>query len=148
MTYTDAQYRRERALVTAYYEWFSKEACQNGPRANYITAEQSARKPKRLQVVDNDMCGRVEHFEIMRDLPDRFTAYIGNGPDHVGAIVTIGIWTGEPLGIGYIKSIGPRRGWTGERQRYGHVRIGGKLYSFQGPGAGMYCRLRAIKGSK
>lgn len=148
MTYTDAQYGRERELVTAEYEWSREAMRANGPRANYITAEQSARKPKRLKAVDNDMRGRVEHYEIMRDLPDRFTAYIGNGPDHIGARVTIGVWTGEPLGHGRVHSIGPRRGRAGERQRYGHVRIGGKLYAFQGPGAGMYCHLRAIKGSK
>lgn len=148
MVYTKTQYRRERQLVAADHEWSRRVMRENGLRANFITAEQNARKPKRLKTVDNNMRGRVEQFEILRDLPDRFTAYMGCGSDHAGAIVEIGVWTGNVLGRGQIRSIGPRKGWTGERQRYGRVRIGGRLYAFQGPGAGMYCRLRAIKGKR
>lgn len=146
MTYTEKDYKRERKLVTADMEWSRNAMRENGLHANYITAEQLARKPKRLQVVDNDMRGRVDQFEILRNLPDHFTAYMGCGPDHVGAMVDIGVWAGNPLGRGQIRTIGPRKGWSGDRQHYGRVTIGGKLYSFQGPGAGMYCHLRAIKG--
>lgn len=35
----------------------------------------------------------------------------------------------------------------GEKQRYGRALIGGKLYRWQGQGAGMYARFRAIKGA-
>lgn len=147
MDYTPAQYRKERALVTAEWEWTRAAMAANGPRANYVTAEQSKAKPKRLRCVDNDMRGRVEQFEILRDLPESFCAYLDCGPDGIGARLAVTCWPGNPLGYAVVHTVAKRGNQWGERQRYGRAVIGGKVYRWQGQGAGMFARFRAVKGS-
>lgn len=149
MEYTPAQYRRERALIDADNAWRELAMAENGPRANFITAEQNKRKPRRLRAVDNEMRGRVEQFELLRDLPDQFTAYLESGkPDGQGARLAVTCWPGNPLGYAVVHTVGQRRNWHGERQRYGRAWINGREYSWQGQGAGMYARFRAIKGKR
>lgn len=148
MTYTPAQYRRERALCDADRQWSKAAMAENGPRANFITAEQSKRKPKRLQQVDNAMRGRVEQFELLRDLPDSFCAYLENGkPDGIGARLAVTCWPGDALGHAVVYTVAKRGNQWGERQRYGRATIGGKIYRWQGQGAGMYATFRAVKGA-
>lgn len=146
--YPLAQYRRERKLIDAEKQWRTAAMLENGPRANFTTAEQEKRKPRRLRAVDNDMRGRVEQHEILRDLPDKFCAYLQNGlPDGRGSSLPVTVWTGQEIGRATVYTVGARRGRFGDCQRYGRARIGGKLYAWQGPGAGMYAIFRAIKGS-
>ncbi len=97
-------------------------------------------------ICDNTMRGRVEQFEILRDLPDRFTAYLANDySDHVGALIPVMVWTGDRLGTAFVRSIGKRANMFGERQRYGRATVKGVEYSWQGPGAGMYAHFRKMK---
>ena len=146
MAYTAAQYRRERALCDADAQWFRERMAENGPRANYVTAAQSASKPKRLAQVDNAMRGRVEQFELLRDLPDRFTAYLANdAADGIGARLAVTCWPGDTLGVATVRSIARRRSPWSDAQCYGRATIGGRAYAWQGPGAGMYAHFRAIK---
>lgn len=148
MEYTPAQYRKERALVDADWQWTKAAMAENGPRANYVSAEQSKRKPKRLQQVDNDMRGRVEQFELLRDLPDSFCAYLENGkPDGIGARLNVTCWPGNPLGVAVVHTVAKRGNMWGERQRYGRATIGGKVYRWQGRGAGIYATFRAVKSA-
>lgn len=148
MEYPPAQYRKERALVDAEWQWTKAAMAENGPRANYVSAEQSKRKPKRLQQVDNEMRGRVEQFELLRDLPDRFTAYLeSDKPDGEGSRLAVTCWPGNPLGFAVVHTVARRRSWVSDAQRYGRAWINGRQYAWQGPGAGMYAHFRAVKGA-
>lgn len=148
MTYTPEQYATERAIVDAAQAYAESIMCDaNGKRVrNYLSKEEAAAPV--YAACDNAMRGRVEHFEIMRDLPDSFVAYVSSdSSDAIGGTVQIGVWTGNPLGRGTVCTIGKRRSQYGERQRYGRATIGGKEYRWQGQGRGMYCTLRAVKGA-
>lgn len=70
-----------------------------------------------------------------------------NKPDGAGARLNVTCWPGNVLGQVWIHTVAKRGNQWGERQRYGRARIGGKLYSYRGQGAGMYARFRAIKGA-
>jgi len=126
-------YNRERTLIDKAEAYRAGRTCLNAEEAKHPD----------YASVDNAMRGRVERHELLRDLPDRFTAYLSK-TEHGHAIT---VWTGDILGTARINSIGPRRGRAGDRQHYGRASIGGKLYAFQGPGEDCYCRLRAIKGN-
>jgi hypothetical protein len=89
---------------------------------------------------DNAMRGRVERFEILQDLPEKFCAYLSSDSKSVT------VWTGDVLGYAWVNSSRPIGGYVSSQYYYGRARIGGKLYAWQGHGAGMLCRLRAIKG--
>jgi hypothetical protein len=141
MAYTQSDYERERAIcdkANAYWEAVAKGR-------NRLSAEEAA--APEYAACDNDMRGRVEQFEILRDLPDSFTAYLENDkPDTPGNRLAVTVWTGDVLGTAYVRSMARPRSWTGDRQRYGRAIIGGREYAWQGPGAGMYAHFRAIKG--
>ncbi len=135
MAYTKADYRRERALCDADRKWSEQFIKPNG----WTVIPADAKRPRRIAKVDNAMRGRVEQYELLNNPPDAFTAYLSSDKRSVT------VWTGDVLGRAEVRSIGQRRGYTGERQHYGRAWIGGREYSWQGPGACMYCRLRALK---
>ncbi len=147
MAYTQADYERERAICDKAAAYAESLMCEGGAKRkrNYITAEEAANPI--YAACDNAMRGRVEQFEIMRDLPDTFTAYLESGkPDGQGASLAVTCCPGNALGYAVVHTVGARCSQWGERQRYGRAVIGGKVYRWQGPGAGMYARFRAIKG--
>jgi hypothetical protein len=138
MTYSETDYQRERAICDKANEYWQANAT-HGRSGSSMSAE--------LAACDNAMRGRVQQFEILRDLPEKFTAYLENDkPDNVGARLNVTCWPGDILGQAWVHTVGKRRSQFGDRQRYGRARIGGKLYAWQGPGAGMYAHFRAIKG--
>jgi hypothetical protein len=144
MNYTATDYARERAICDKAETCARAAMSTRGPSCCYLTAEE-AQHPD-YAACNNEMRGRVEQFELLRDKPAAFVAYLANGnPDSVGARLPVTVWTGEKLGTACIRSIGPRRGFAGERQRYGRAIIGGTEYAWQGPGAGMYARFRKLK---
>ena len=136
MDYSPEQYAVVRALCDKAEAYRTRIA---GAR-NWISAEEASHLD--YAAVDNAMRGRVEKFELMRDKPDRFTAYLGARDADGRHVITT--WTGDIIGCGRVNSKGPRRG-NGERQHYGQATACGRSYAFQGPGEGMYCRLRALK---
>lgn len=143
MEYTQADYERDRAIcdkAIAYAEQFRK------PNGWIVLTGEEAAHPD-YAACDNAMIGRVERYELLRDMPDKFTAYLESGkPDGIGARLAVICWPGDPLGYAIVNSIGPRRSiMCGNRQRYGRAWINGKEYAWQGPGSGCYVRLRAIK---
>jgi hypothetical protein len=141
MSYSENDYQRERAICNKA-ESYRQSITQN--KRNWISAEESQHPD--YAACDNAMRGRVEQFEILRDLPEKFTAYLETGAaDNAGANLAVIVWTGDTLGRAWVYTVGKRRSMSGDRQRYGRARIGGKLYAWQGPGAGMYAHFRAIK---
>lgn len=143
MAYTQADYERERAIcdkAAAYAEQFRQ-------RNGWIVIPADAAMHPDYAACDNAMRGRVEQFEIMRNLPDNFTAYLESGKsDSEGARLAVTCWPGDALGYAVVHTVGKRRSQWGERQRYGRAVIGGRVYRWQGPGAGMYARFRAVAG--
>lgn len=146
MTYTPEDYARERAIcdkAAAYAEAVMSEGGAKR-RRNYLTTEEAAHPD--YAACDNDMRGRVEQFELLRDLPDRFVAYLASGaPDGLGARIPVTVWTGLPLGVATVHTVGKARSQFGERQRFGRAVIGGRVYRWQGGGAGMFASFRAVE---
>ena len=146
MDYNQSDYDRERAICSAAETYARETMAKRGKRCYWISAEEAAAPV--YAACDNAMRGRVEQFELLRDLPDRFCAYLASGAgDGIGARIPVQVWTGEALGIATVRTIAKRGNQYGEKQRYGRAIIGGKLYQWQGQGAGMYALFRAIKGA-
>lgn len=84
------------------------------------------------------MRSRVERFELFRDKPDRIFAYLSSDCANVTT------WTGDNLGT---VSMGRKyRSNMGDWRYPFRTVIAGREYSGIGyGGAGMYCRLRALK---
>jgi hypothetical protein len=95
------------------------------------------------RAADNDMRGRVEQYELMRDTPERFGAYVGAERSEMPGIYHLTTWTGHE--IGWCK-LG--RGWHVGRwggtmhQIEAHVR--GVVYTGRGQGRGMFVGLRRV----
>lgn len=142
MEYTQADYERERAICDKAFAYAQQFRQPNG----WTVIPGDAELHPDYAACDNAMRGRVERFEILRDIPDKFTAYLESGkPDGIGSRLAVTCWPGDLLGYAVVNSIGPRRGWACERQRYGRAWINGREYAWQGPGSGCYVHLRAIK---
>lgn len=75
----EATYRAERALCDAAAAYAARIMREGGDkrRRNYMTKEEAAAPV--YAACNNDMRGRVEQFELLRDMPARFSAYLGNG---------------------------------------------------------------------
>ena len=140
MNYTTEDHVRERAIcdrAAAYAQQFRQK---NG----WIVIPAEAAKHPEYAACDNAMRGRVERYELLRDLPDRFIAYF-TAPGGVGRVTT---WPGDELGKAWITGTAPARGHYAartDRRHYGRAVIRGKHYAWTGAGEGMACRLRALK---
>lgn len=93
---------------------------------------------------DGMHCYRCCHAHDVAQMLDRtkpFSCYVS------GDKKTVSNWPGDKLGD--IVSYGEARtGFYGSVQAYFRVRdVHGGLWAGRGPGAGMYCTLRAIKGA-
>lgn len=105
---------------------------------------------------NNDMRGRVEQFEILRDLPDVIFAYIslpGNSRDFAtncrGAQPhCVTVWTGLKIGHAYETGRWSIGGFLSSTMHQYRATIGGREYTGRGPGVGMYVRLRETAASK
>lgn len=104
---------------------------------------------------DNDMRGRVEQYEILRDLPDVIYAYIGTanqngmGLDRTyGQTWPVSVWTGRPIGYA-TRGAGWRvNSFMGSHMYQFYARIGGREYTGRGFGEGMCIRLKETAASK
>jgi hypothetical protein len=146
MSYTIEQYQTERAICDAAYNYARETMAKRGKRCSYLTADEC--KNPVYAACNNDMRGRVEQFEILRDMPEKFCAYLENGkPDSIGARLNVTVWTGGKLGVATVYTVAKRGNMYGEKQRYGRAIINGQTYRWQGQGAGMYATFRKIKGN-
>lgn len=144
MSYTDSDYQRERAICEKAQAYARETMAKRGKRCNYLTADEC--KHPDYSACNNDMRGRVEQFEILRDMPERFCAYLESGKgDGLGARLAVQVWSGQQLGVATVHTIAKRPTQWGERQRYGRALISGVQYAWQGQGAGMFATFRKIK---
>ena len=142
---TPKQYAIERAICDTAEAYRARVAVGR----NWLSAEEAAHPD--YAACNNDMRGRVEQFELLRDLPERIVAYLGTPPagqldPHAFPVTT---WTGNPLGVA-------RRGWTSWRPPNSHIAnmaqyyatIGGREYTGRGQGSGMCIALKETAASK
>lgn len=120
-----------------------------GGKRNYLTAEEVATRTAD-ETVSNEEKGKLEQFEVWRDLPERLFVYVkesdpqprrcaGEGPQIVATV-----WTGEPLGYGTAGKV--YRDNFGGKRRPVWVRIAGVDYSGTAfVSSGDYARLRKMK---
>lgn len=139
MAYTQQDYERERAICDKAAAYWQANATFT--RGGYSSMSQELCAHPDYAACTNEMRGRVEQWELLRDLPEKFGAYLSSDSRHITT------WTGDVLGSAWILSSRPNRGFVSSRYYYGRANIGGKLYSWQGNGEGMLCRLRALKAA-
>ena len=104
MTYTESEYLRERAICDKANAYWQANAT-HGRSGSSMSAELAAHPD--YAACDNAMRGRVEQFEILRDMPEKFTAYLANtGHDSAGDNLPVTVWTGDALGTAWVYTVG------------------------------------------
>ena len=136
---TQSQYEIERAICDKAHAY--AKATMAGKR-NYMTADECAHPD--YAACNNAMRGRVEQFEILRDLPDTIVAYIGTKePSRLS--VDVGVWTGDKLGVAYQTSSWRVNSYVDNVMYAYRAKIGNREYVGRGFGQGMSIVLRAAK---
>ena len=133
----ETQYGIERAICDKA-EGYRKRITLG--KRNYLTTEEI--NHPLYKACNNEMRGRVEQYEILRDLPETIVAYID---DNYAATT----WTGLKLSHDGICtgewSINSYSKLTMEQYRY---EIGNREYTGRGMGKGMVIILRETANSK
>lgn len=128
---THEEYIAARAIcdkANAYAEQFRQK---NG----WIVIPADAANHPDYAACNNDLRGRVEQYEILRDMPEKVYAYLSSDESRVT------VWTG--LEIGKVTRITGR--WNRGNMVSFRARIAGVEYVGRGQGAGMYCSMRKAK---
>lgn len=118
------QYAAERVICDkahAYAESVMREGKDKRQR-NYLTAEESAHPD--YAACNNEMRGRVEQYEILRDKPQTVVCY---AKIFEGDRIAVTVWTGLPLGYGRAERAF-RAGVAGTWWRSVSIMIGGTRY--------------------
>lgn len=151
-TISPERYAKERAIcdrAAAYAESIMREGKPERAR-NYLTAEE-AKHPDYI-ACDNAMRGRVEQYEILRDLPETIFAYIGQPlcETNYRACVPYPVttWTGDRLGTANETARWPINSYVSSTMHQYRATIGGREYTGRGPGVGMHIRLNETAASK
>lgn len=148
-------YELEREVCNRANAYAERIMCEGGDKRkrNYLTAEET--KHPDYAACDNDMRGRVEQYEILRDLPEMIFAYIGEGKKNGmgcdrlrGQSYPVTVWTGHPIGNATLGSKWRIDSYMSSHMYQWYARIGGREYTGRGPGVGMYVRLRETAESK
>lgn len=134
----ESLYQLERRLVDLDSEWSEQFRQKNG----WIVIPADTPRPPEIEMVDNAMRGRVEQYELLRDTPERLSAYIGSD----GRSVTV--WTGLPLGSARETAAWRVNSYIGSHMRQFECRIAGKLYTGRGFGSGCCINLKRKKESR
>lgn len=103
--YTETDYQRERAICDKAEAY--ARATMAGKR-NYLTPEECAHPD--YSACNNDMRGRVEAYELQRDKPDAFSAYVTEKAE-------VTAWPGNVLGAIRQRGRWVRSGFGGAKWR-------------------------------
>lgn len=147
-------YQRERAICDAAAEYARQVMATRGKRCNYLTAEEAAAPV--YAACTNEMRGRVEQFELLRDLPETIVAYMGRGQrngmgvDRISAqTYPVTVWTGLPIGYATCGSTWRTPGsYVSSTMSQFYATIGGREYTGRGAGEGMAIVLRETAESR
>lgn len=135
MSYAISDYQRERAIVDKAQAYWNANAEYSRGGWSRMSAEKCAHPD--YAACDNAVRGRVEAFELQRDKPDVFTAYISSD----GQSATT--WPGDV--IGRAECTGNYRGRNYSRVFCWRVTAFGREYYGRNSGRGMVINLRARK---
>ena len=140
---SESEYRRLRAICDKAAAYWEANAT-HGRQGSSMSAELAAHPD--YAACSNEIRGKVDQWETLRDLPERLSAYIGE--DSSGRpIVTV--WTGLPLGSARVVSSWPTpRSWQGSRRYAYRAMIGGREFAGTGFGKGMFINLRETAESR
>lgn len=139
---TSEQYAVEKAICDKATAFWKANATYNRGMSSSLSAGLAAHPD--YAACDNAMRGRVEQYELLRDLPEAFLAYLSE----VDGRLRVTVWTGLPLGYA---TRGPS--WRvdsayGTHMSQYHAVINGREYTGRGFGQGMSIRLRETAESK
>lgn len=147
---TLAQYEIERAICDKANAYWQANAT-HGKGGSSMSAELASHPD--YAACTNDMRGRVEQFELLRDLPEKLTAYVGSrepngmGCDRLAArSYPVTVWTGLQIGNCSLVEHSSRRRFGKTFQCY--ATIAGREYTGRTEGVGMYVNLRETAASK
>lgn len=137
------QYATERAICDKTQEYWKNNATYSKSGWSSLSAELAAHPD--YAACDNAMRGRVEQYEILRDLPDVIFAYIGN---RIGQSYPVTVWTGLEIGTATRGAQWRVGSCMGMYMAQFYARIGGREYTGRGFGSGMCIKLRETAESK
>ena len=142
------QYAIERAICDKAQAFWNVNATFSKNGWSSLSAE-LAQHPD-YAACDNAMRGRVEQYEILRDLPEQLTAYVSSeqtreqrdATNYIACRRYVTTWTGDILGECYLGSGWPVRSFIGPRMYQATAWIGGREYTGRTFGPGMCINLR------
>lgn len=141
------QYAIERAICDKAQEYWKNNATYSKSGWSSLPAELAAHPD--YTACDNAMRGRVEQYEILRDLPDVILAYIGEPRGNgIGLSYPVTVWTGLEIGTATRGAKWRVNSCIGTHMAQFYARIGGREYTGRGFGAGMCIKLRETAESK
>lgn len=155
-TISAEQYATERAICDAAQDYADSVMSEGtGKRVrNYLTKEEAAAPV--YAACDNDMRGRVEQYELLRDLPAVIYCYLSQSREERESTNVVRarplratVWTGLPLGTA--RRVSPEwraGGWNGSKIAQYEATIGGRTYTGRGQGAGMCITLKETAASR
>ena len=137
----EATYTDYRARINAFEAWLdTKRTFKNGQPYSISYRDEDMPAEVRALGVTNEMRSAVEVFELHRDKPQKFSAYMrgGNGAGtHVIALFTV---------VGRVLDTKEWRDRHGNRRYSIRMRADwGGEYVGQTQGAGMYVNLRKVR---
>lgn len=139
---TSAEHAALRAKLATYAAWAEQFKQRNG----WTVIPADAVPPV---TVTNDERSAVETFELCRDKPDAFLAYVEADEGGAWAVTT---WTGEKLSADLIAGASypnPRASYTSRTLTPIRIKsIWGDWYTGRALGAGLYVKLRKVKAPK
>lgn len=131
---TESEYIVARAICDKANAYADSIMRPNGKYLrNWISADE-AKNPDYANCT-NELRGKVDQFELLRDMPEKFGAYLSSDEKAVT------VWTGLPLGR--VTCITGR--WNRGQMVSFRANIAGVEYIGRGQGAGMYCSMRKAK---
>jgi hypothetical protein len=140
---THEQYTIEKAICDKAAEYARATMAKRGKRCCSITAEEAAHPD--YAACSNEMRGRVELYELVRDKPDHLFAYVTADERGCWSLTT---WMGDVLSVDLEAGRpyrNPRSSHTSETLTPIRVKtIWGDTYAGRALGAGLYIKLRKV----
>jgi hypothetical protein len=150
---SSAEYAIERAICDKANAYWQANATFSKSGASSMSQKLAAHPD--YAACDNDMRGRVEQFELLRDMPEKLTAYIGErepngmGIDRlVGRSYPVTVWTGLQIGNCTLVAHDGGTRWRFDKTFQCYATIGGREYTGRTQGVGMYVNLKETAASK
>jgi hypothetical protein len=142
MAYTEQDYINEAAICARAARYAESVMCEGGAsrKRNYLTEDEAAHPD--YAACDNDMRGRVEFYELMRDKPEQFFAYVSSDGKNITT------WTGLFLGTVSLGAGWHVNSYISNRMYQVTARVFGRTYTGRTMGAGMCANLRETAQSK